>query len=63
MCSNNVLRFNNYSDIEINDAIEECVPKNTRKTKASIWKQFEIFCAERKYKNCKISKCLFFYKE
>lgn len=42
-------RFGSTTEENIKAAVLNTVPKNTIKTKASIWKQFMQFCSERNY--------------
>lgn len=42
-------RFGNTCDAEIEREIENCIPKNTKKSQSSIWNQFCIFCKERNF--------------
>src|SRR5699024_8617112 len=43
-------RFGEKPLKEIENAITDAIPKNTVKTRASIWAQFNEFCEARKYK-------------
>lgn len=42
-------RFGTASMQEIDKSIEDLTPENTKRSKNSIWKQFEEFCSEKKY--------------
>lgn len=42
-------RFGHVSIIEIEENIKKSIPKSTKDTKSSIWRQFIVFCKERNY--------------
>lgn len=43
------MRFGQKNHAEIESAVKETVPKNTKKTNTSIWKQFMDFCEAKGY--------------
>jgi hypothetical protein len=42
-------RFGEIKEAEIEENVFKSIPKHTRNTKSSIWKQLMEFCAVRKY--------------
>jgi hypothetical protein len=52
--SNELKRFGSKTEDEINGEIAENTPKNTQKSRESVWKQFQQFLRQKEYKLEKI---------
>lgn len=59
-------RFGNASAVDIDKNIDNLTPTNTKKSKMSVWRQFQEFCAERNHlleRGTSVEKIAFILKD